>query len=98
MSLLPPDVNPKVSIFFLAFLPQFTQPDDGPPIVQSLWQGMLFILATTFIFGGIALMAGKFGARLQQSTRMQRRLNRFAAAVLWYCWPCTCFFPMREPR
>ncbi len=73
--------NPKVSIFFLAFLPQFTRQDSGPLILQILWLGLLFIIATILIFGGIAMLAGMLGATLQQSTRMQRWLNWTAAAI-----------------
>ena len=67
--------------FFLAFLPQFTRQDSGPLILQILWLGLLFIIATILIFGGIAMLAGMLGATLQQSTRMQRWLNWTAAAI-----------------
>ncbi len=73
--------NPKVSVLFLAFLPQFTRPEHGSLAGQILWLGMLFILATIFIFGGIALPAGKLGARLRQSTRMRRWLNWLASTI-----------------
>lgn len=73
--------NPKVSIFFLAFLPQFTRPEQGSVLVQVLWLGLLFIAATILIFGGLALLAGTLGARLQQSARTQNWLNRASAAI-----------------
>lgn len=73
--------NPKVSIFFLAFLPQFTRPEQGSVLLQVLWLGLLFIAATILIFGGLALLAGTLGARLQQSIRMQSWLNRASAAI-----------------
>jgi threonine/homoserine/homoserine lactone efflux protein len=73
--------NPKVSLFFLAFLPQFADPQRGPVAVQVLLLGALFILATLLVFGSIALLAGALGEWLNRSPRVQRILNRMAAAV-----------------
>jgi threonine/homoserine/homoserine lactone efflux protein len=73
--------NPKVSIFFLAFLPQFADPQNGPLALQIILLGALFILATILIFGGISLLAGTFGSRFRESTRAKRLLNWLAGSV-----------------
>jgi threonine/homoserine/homoserine lactone efflux protein len=73
--------NPKVSLFFLAFLPQFTDPANGPLVPQILLLGLLFILSTILIFGGISILAGGIGARFRRSARAQLVVNRLAATV-----------------
>ncbi len=73
--------NPKVSIFFLAFLPQFVDPSYGPIIPQMLQLGGLFILSTIWIFGGVALLAGTFGTWLARSDRATKILNWVAGSV-----------------
>lgn len=73
--------NPKVSIFFLAFLPQFTDPELGRPGLQVFELGAVFIAATLLVFGGIAFLAGSLGPWLERSPGVQRLLNRAAAVV-----------------
>jgi threonine/homoserine/homoserine lactone efflux protein len=73
--------NPKVSLFFLAFLPQFTDPARGSLPVQVILLGMTFIAATILVFGGIALLAGTLGSWLQRSSTVQRGLNWLAGTV-----------------
>ena len=74
--------NPKVSIFFLAFLPQFTNPAKGSMALQLLTLGGVFILATLLVFGGVAVLAGWVGERLRQSERAQRVLNKATGVIL----------------
>ncbi|QPN32618.1 LysE family translocator [Diaphorobacter sp. JS3051] len=73
--------NPKVLIFFLAFLPQFADPARGGMARQILVLGVVFMLATFLVFGVIACFSGAFGALLQRSARAQRMLNRVAGLV-----------------
>ncbi|HIJ96334.1 MAG TPA: LysE family translocator [Desulfuromonadales bacterium] len=73
--------NPKVSIFFLAFLPQFADPSKGHLSLQLMQLGGVFIIATLIIFGAISILAGVFGERFRQSSSAQKILNRAAAAI-----------------
>ena len=73
--------NPKVLIFFLAFLPQFTDPARGSVPVQIMVLGSVFMAAAWLVFGSIACFSGLFGQILQRSARAQRWLNRIAATV-----------------
>jgi len=73
--------NPKVSVFFLAFLPQFADPSRGPLTLQLLALGAIFMVATILIFGGIALLAGMLGEWLTRSPGLQRIMSRLTATV-----------------
>jgi len=73
--------NPKVTIFFLAFLPQFFSSENGSIAFQVFILGAIFMVLGLILFIGISLVAGKLGNWLNRSEKAQVYLNRFAALV-----------------
>jgi len=74
-------INPKVALFFIAFLPQFVDQTRGSVWPQMLLLGALFAAQTVVIFGSLGWFAGSIGARLQRQPRLAVWLDRCAAAI-----------------
>jgi threonine/homoserine/homoserine lactone efflux protein len=73
--------NPKVGLFFVAFLPQFVSRDGWPVSAQIVLLGFVFIVSTLLVFGGIAMLAGVYSAKLTHSTSRRRVMNRLVSVV-----------------
>jgi threonine/homoserine/homoserine lactone efflux protein len=74
-------LNPKIALFFLAFLPQFIEPANGAVALQALLLGVLFVTIAFFCDGAYALVAGSLGDRLRRSARARRRLQHSSGGV-----------------
>lgn len=77
-------LNPKLSAFFLAFLPQFMTPDAGSPEAQVLILGSTFMALTLVVFIGYGAFAALAGQRILRSRSIlawMRRTVAFAFAA-----------------
>ena len=63
-------LNPKVSIFFLAFLPQFVDPARGAATTQVLVLGMVFLAIASVLDLLYVAVAGALGGRLRGGRRL----------------------------
>ena len=74
-------LNPKLTIFFLAFLPQFVEPSAGQPLLQLLLLSSVFMAMTFAVFVVYGSVAHAFRKLVIESVRVQGWLRyTFAAA------------------
>ena len=74
-------INPKVVMFFLAFLPQFVVAEQGDTPWQIAQLGLIFTLQAAMLFGLLGLFSGHVGRWLNRNASAGLWLDRIAGAV-----------------
>jgi threonine/homoserine/homoserine lactone efflux protein len=76
-------LNPKLSIFFLAFLPQFVSVDEPSPLSRMLLLSLVFMLLTFMVFAVYGLFAAAVRRHVVSRPRVLMWMRRsFAAAFV----------------
>ncbi len=75
-------LNPKVALFFVAFLPQFVNPHSGAVGLQMLMLGVLFAGLGLLYLLLVATLSGSLGALLQRRPAWANRLRWVTGSVL----------------
>ncbi|WP_415887848.1 LysE family translocator [Neptuniibacter sp. QD37_6] len=73
--------NPKLAIFFMAFLPQFADPAVGSLSQQLFTLSMVFIVVAFFVMSSVALLSGSLRGWIQDSELGQSIINKVAGTV-----------------
>ena len=75
-------LNPKLTIFFFAFLPLFVSKDSSSPTMEMIMLSIVFMGMTFFIFALYGILASGISAYLINSSKAVKRLQRAFAVVL----------------
>ncbi len=74
-------LNPKTALFFLAFLPQFVDPERGGVAAQTLLLGILFVVLGICTDSAYALAAGTVGSLIRRRQGVMRAQRYLAGSI-----------------
>jgi len=75
-------LNPKTALFFLAFLPQFVDPDRGPVALQAAALGAVFVVLATVSDSTYAVVTAAVADRVRGSSRA-RQVRRYLSGSIF---------------
>lgn len=73
--------NPKVLLFFLALFPQFAQLDQPGYQLRIVILGLLFILVTIVVFGGLAYLTAASTQNFMNNSKFKRRMDLITVGI-----------------
>ncbi len=74
-------LNPKVALFFLAFLPQFVAPDGIRPALQMIVLGLVFMMQGIVIFSAIGYLSGSMGNLILKRPKIAKYFSWVSAGI-----------------
>jgi RhtB (resistance to homoserine/threonine) family protein len=74
-------LNPKVALFYLAFLPQFVDPNYAYPYLAFIFLGIIFTTAGVLWSLVIALFSSKLSQKFRENSRIRLWLDRITGMV-----------------